>query len=351
MRKINAYNNSVWLADGERFEPFVDRAMAQPCPTAKDIAKIHRKAMKAASELLPFSAQMERLRVYGVEAGSGIDDPLLNNDVRTMESHILAGKPLAEAPRAIRSVAGKIGVVNILGPVDQRMSAELVKAGGTPLDWVSAALDSLLGNSSVGAIVLRFDSPGGAISGVEELATKTHDERPKKPIYGHADSLAASAALWLISACSMVIVTPGGNSGVIGSHGVYVMHVNEAEALKKEGYEVSMISAGKNKVEFSPYAPLSNDARAEAQSRVDAIYDKFTAALSKNLDISPATVRKDFGEGRVLSAEKALSVGMAHRVMPFESLILKLTGGKQQKVNGPSAEKLLALHEHEESEE
>ena len=56
-------------------------------------------------------------------------------------------------------------------------------------------------------------------------------------------------------------------------------------------------------------------------------HDKFTSALKRNRDTTMEDVRQNYGQGRVLSAEKALSVGMIDRILTFEELIGKLTGG------------------------
>ena len=355
MSKLTAYQGSIWLADGERFAPFITRAMAQPCPTAKDVGKMHRRAMKAAGEILPGNEPRGPLCVYGFDAGgkdcdiedwnlSVGDEPLIGNDGKQLSIK-------AEAPRAIRAVKGKIGVIPIYGPVDQRMTGELAKSGGTPLDFVSAALDALLANPSVGAIVLRFDSPGGSVSGVQELADKIYEARAEKPIYAIADSLAASAALWLASAATMLISTPGGGGATVGSVGVYVMHVDESAALEKDGIKVTMVSAGKYKTEFAPHAPMSDEARGHAQARVDGIHEQFMGALKRNRGTTLDNVRQNYGQGRVLTAQQALSVGMIDRVMSFSELISKLAGSGTPAPSGPSAAKLLALHEYEEEED
>jgi signal peptide peptidase SppA len=297
MLDLIPYQNSLWLADGERFQRFIHAALRRPCPSAETIREYHRHELQMAKDL-PGQA--------------------IQSDAASM----IIGK--TEAPRAIRAVKGKIGVIPVYGPVDQRMSGELAKAGGTSLTFVNAAFDALLSDPAIGAIVLRFDSPGGGVAGVQELADKIYAARPKKPCYAIADSLAASAAYWLASAASMVIATPGGD---VGSVGVYVMHVDQSGAMEKEGYKVTTIQAAKYKTEFSPYAPLSEDARAEAQARVDEIYAKFTSALARNFDVPIGDVRKNFGEGRVVGADKALAAGMAHRVMSFDELIAKLSGG------------------------
>lgn len=288
------YNGSLWLADGERFQRYIHAAMVRPCPTVEQIKAHARAELQAAKELPTFEAAANSVEIR------------------------------AEAPRAIRAVKGKVGVIPIYGPVDQRMSGELMKAGGTSLSFVNAAFDALINDPSIGAVVMRYDSPGGGVAGVQELADKIYGARKRKPIYAIADSMAASAAYWLASAASMVIATPGGD---VGSVGVYVMHVDKSAAMEKEGFKVTMVQSGKYKTEFSPYAPLSDDARAEAQARVDEIYTKFNAALSRNFDVPIGDVRKGFGQGRVVSADKALELGMAHRVMSFDELIGKLTGG------------------------
>ncbi len=332
-QKLRAYANSSWLVNGELFQPFVNRAVMQPCPSAKDVGKLRKRLDKAASTLEDGNAGISPpLRVYGFEAG-GYDDPL---ELATQ----------AEAPRAIRAIKGKVGVIPIYGPVDQKMSGELMKAGGTPLDFVSAALDSLLGNSGVGAIVLRMDTPGGSISGVQELSDKIFAARAEKPIYAIADSTAASAGLWLAAAATMFVATPGGGGSTVGSHGVYTMHVDESAAMEAEGVKVTMVSAGKYKTEFSPYGPISDESKAEAQAKVNNIYGEFTASLAKFRDKSPGHVRDNFGQGRMLTSAQALSVGMIDRILSFQSLMAKLTGVGVGST-GPSAEKLLLLHEYE----
>jgi signal peptide peptidase SppA len=228
------------------------------------------------------------------------------------------------AGRAIRTSRGKVGVIPVHGPIDQRMSSELMKLGGTSTEEVAAALDALLADSQVEAIVLHVDSPGGHIYGVEELSDRIFAARGRKKIYAAADSMAASAGYWIASAAETLIVTPGGD---VGSVGVYAAHVDQSKALEAEGLTVSLVSAGKYKVELSPYGPLAEEARGHLQEMVDTTYTKFTAALKRNRGVSLEAVRKDFGEGRLVPAAKALASKMVDRVLPFQDLMTKLTGG------------------------
>src|SRR5687767_8826330 len=74
--------------------------------------------------------------------------------------------------RAIRAQKGKVGIIPIHGPVEQRMSASLEKTGGTSLEEVGVAFDVLLADPQVASIVFHIDSPGGSSYGTEELADK-----------------------------------------------------------------------------------------------------------------------------------------------------------------------------------
>jgi signal peptide peptidase SppA len=318
MNSLNAYQNSIWLADSERFQRYIAAAIAKPCPTPAQVRERHKELMQLAKDLPGLALQ---------------GDDLMDLDETAIQTAFYAGLPApaisgvrAEAPRAIRATKGKVGVIPIYGPVAQRMTSEMEKAGGTPLDFVSAALDALLGNASVGAIVLRIDSPGGSVDGVQELADKIFAARAEKPIYAIADSCAASAALWLASAATMFISTPAGGGYTVGSCGVYVLHVDESEALEKEGLKVTFISAGKYKTEMNSYGAPSEEAIAAVETMVAGIYDNFVGALARNRGDTPANVRANYGQGRMLTAEKALAVGMIDRVMSYETLIAKLTG-------------------------
>jgi len=313
---IESYNNSIWLADGVRFDRYLRLAMARPCPSAAEVRSAHKSWCQAAADVVTVARQS-----------------VGKSDVP--DSH-------AELTR-INAVKGKIGVIPIYGPVDQRTSGELEKSGGTPLDFVSMAFDTLMDNPAVGAIVLRIDSPGGSVYGTEELSNRIFAARGRKPIYAIADSLAASAAYWIASSADMIVATPGGD---VGSVGVYVMHVDESAAMEKEGVRVTLVSAGQHKTEFSPYSPLSATAKAEAQARVDGTYEKFLNALKRNRGTSIENVRENYGKGRVLTAEKALAAGMIDRVLSFEQLIGKLGGSASAASRGPSADFLRAKAQH-----
>lgn len=292
------FANTIWLAEPTLFAQVVSRVQnAGRCYTPREVADARQHAM-------------------------GSIDGFVANAITATGQTINA--EIAEPAKAIRAVKGKVGVIPVWGPVQQRMSSELMKAGGTPLDFVSRAFDRMMSDPSIGAIVMHFDSPGGSSFGVEELSTKIYNARGSKPIYSMADSCAASAAYWLATSADMVICTP---SGLVGSVGVYIMHIDESKALADAGIAVTMVSAAKYKTELASHAPLSEDAKANLQRHVDAIYESFVGALKRNRNTTVDNVRTGYGQGRVMNATDALAAGMCDRCMSYEDLMARLTGG------------------------
>lgn len=306
MRVNDVLRDKSWLIEQSAFPLLLARVLAhKSCPTAKEFAKSHRRRLEEAKAAPTRAVQ-----------GLGGDD--------AEEVRLASESP---STKSIRAVSGKVGVVGVHGPISQRLTPEAEKAGGTSLEEVQYAFDALLADNSVEAIVLHFDSPGGGIYGLEELSDRIFAARSEKKCYAMVDSMACSAAYWLASACGTLVCTPGGD---VGSVGVYCVHVDESKQLEAEGVKLTVVKAGKFKAEMASCEPLSDAARDHLQEVVDEDYGKFCKALSRNRNCSVADVRNNFGQGRAVSADKALAAGMIDRVMSFSDLMAKLLGKKAE---------------------
>ena len=231
-----------------------------------------------------------------------------------------------------RPSAGSVQVIPIFGVISQRLSMMSEMSGGTSTERIAAAFSQAVNDPAVGSIVLQIDSPGGGVYGVAELSDQIRAARSSKPIVAVADAQAASAAYWIASAADEISVTP---SGEVGSIGVWTAHEDWSQALAAEGIAVSLISAGKYKVEGNPYEPLGEDARAAIQSRVDDYYKLFTGAVAKGRGVSVSDVRAGFGEGRMVGAQEAVKLGMADRVETMDQAVSRLSGnGKRRSGTG-----------------
>ena len=95
------------------------------------------------------------------------------------------------------SRSGSIAILPVMGVICQRVGMMEEASGGVSTEEIGANLDALVNDKTVASIVMLFDSGGGSVYGVEELARKMASLRARKPITGMIDSVCASAAYWL----------------------------------------------------------------------------------------------------------------------------------------------------------
>jgi capsid assembly protease len=254
-----------------------------------------------------------------VEARMGMresSDGLTAKDIARLEARAAAEK--------LDPANGAIGVIPLFGVISRRASL-LDGSGGVSLERVSRDFNTMLVEPAVSTIILNIDSPGGAVSGVQEFAAEVYKARRKKEIIALADTMAASAAYWIGSAATKFYATP---SSDVGSIGVIGIHADESKANEKDGINYTVITAGEYKAELQPYSPLTADARAMLQARADAVYDTFTGDVAKHRGTTQPRVKADYGKGRVIRAPDALATGMIDRITTFKEIVQELTATK-----------------------
>lgn len=229
-----------------------------------------------------------------------------------------------------QQVQGSIAVLPLYGAIMQRanMVSDVSGGGATSTQQFTRALREAVENPAVESIIIDIDSPGGSVFGTPELAGEIYRARAQKPIIGIANSLCASAAYWIGSQCSEIYCTP---SGQVGSIGVYRCHEDISKALEEDGVSVTMISAGRYKVEGNPYEPLSDAARENLQKMVNDSYEMFVAEIARGRGVSVASVKNGMGEGRCLSASDALQARMIDGIATFDEVVAKCGGGGSKK--------------------
>jgi capsid assembly protease len=220
--------------------------------------------------------------------------------------------------------AGMVAVLPLYGVIIPRATMLSEMSGGTSLERFSAQLQAAVDNPDVGSILIDIDSPGGSVSLVAETAEKIREAASRKPVYAIANALMASAAYHLGSQATELIASP---SSLVGSIGVFTVHDDLSAAAAKAGVKRTYIAAGKKKVWGNPFEPLSEEAHAEIQALVDEAYEMFVADVAKGRGVSKSDVRNGFGEGGVVSARKAVALGMADRVATFEQTLGRLVRG------------------------
>lgn len=226
---------------------------------------------------------------------------------------------------------GSVMVLPLYGIINQRSAGDFSGPSGTSVQQFTQQFRQAMNDPNVKAIVIDIDSPGGTVSGVDELATEIYNARKQgtKKITAISNCLCASAAYWIASQANEVCVSP---SSLTGSIGVYQLHEDDSTALESLGVKMSFISAGKYKTEGNSFEPLGDGARAAMQSMVDDFYGLFTKAVARGRGVAVKAVVNGFGEGRVLTAQDAVKQGLADRIATFDEVL-----GKYGVKQSPSA--------------
>jgi protease-4 len=197
-----------------------------------------------------------------------------------------------------------VGVLQIEGTIDDSRSvtSELKRFKEAP--WIKA-------------VVVRIDSPGGAVAPTQEIFDELQKTKKKKPLIASMGSMATSGGYYVASACDKIIANPGTLTGSIG----VIMQLNNVEELmKKVGVKGYNIKSGVNKDIGSPFQPLSPEGKEILQSLVDNVYSQFVAAVAKGRGMNEAQVRK-LADGRVYSGAQAKELGLVDQFGTLDDAI------------------------------
>jgi len=227
----------------------------------------------------------------------------------------LVGTERASSPNGISASEG-VGILPIHGPIFGKANMMTEMSGATSIEKMQQDFRGLMQNDLVSSILLDIDSPGGVSDLVMEMGEEIRDARETKPIYAIANTMAGSAAYWLASQATQLLVTP---SGSVGSIGVYAVHTDESHKNRMEGIDTTIIKAGRFKAELME--PLTAEAKGHVQKMVDETYEGFIEAVAAGRKTTTENVRSNYGEGRMLSAKEALKLGMVDGVATFDSVL------------------------------
>jgi signal peptide peptidase SppA len=197
-------------------------------------------------------------------------------------------------------------------------SSGLISYEGFKVQVAAAARDP-----NTKAILLDLESPGGEAIGAFEAAAAVREAAKSKTVVAVANGMAASAAYAIASAASRVVVPP---TGMVGSIGVVMMHLDFSKYLEGEGVKPTLIFAGAHKVDGNPYEPLPESVRAEWQQEVDSFYQQFVATVAAGRrGLSDQGIRST--EARMFKGDAAVAAGLADSVGTFEEVLADLSRG------------------------
>lgn len=179
----------------------------------------------------------------------------------------------------------------------------------TGYPYVTAAVKRGVSDTTIKAIVLDINSPGGMVRGCSECGDAIAEAAKIKPVIAYAQDTAASAAYWLAAQSTELHVS---NTGEVGSIGVITGHWDESEWLKQMGIKYTPLFAGERKADMSPYLPINDEAKAAMQKRLNAVYAEFISAVAKGRGMNGDDIRNT--QAAMFASQESVRIGLADRV-------------------------------------
>jgi ClpP class serine protease len=238
--------------------------------------------------------------------------------------------------------ADGVALIQVLGTLVQRGSGMDAMSGLESYDVIGAKLDAAMADPMVRGILFEVDSDGGEGAGLFDLAARVRAADAIKPVTAHSNEKAFSAAYGLAAAAGELYVAP---TGMVGSVGVRMLHVDQSTYDAKRGLVYTPIFAGAHKDDFSPHAPLSDAAAAEAQGMVDRLYQTFVAHVANVRGISEDTVRAT--EAGILHPDQAEANGMVDGTATLGEALASLRKRMTDKQNAPFYQRAAGAHTKE----
>ncbi|MCG8616436.1 MAG: signal peptide peptidase SppA [Desulfobacterales bacterium] len=192
---------------------------------------------------------------------------------------------------------GNIGVVEVVGPI--MSSKEVIED-----------LRLFREDESIGAIILRIDSPGGGIGPSQEVYRELMKTRDVKPVVASMGSVAASGGYYIAAAAQGIVANPG---TITGSIGVIMEYANLMKIAEKIGISPVVIKSGEFKDMGSPLRELKEGEKALFQSLVDELHGQFVsdAAKARNME---EKVMAELADGRIYTGQTALKLKLVDRL-------------------------------------
>lgn len=204
-----------------------------------------------------------------------------------------------------------------------REKIALIRIEGVIFDSreVTKALQRYGDDPRIKAILLRIDSPGGAVAPSQEIydALIKIQQAGEKKIITSMGTVAASGGYYIASATDVIIANPGTLTGSIG----VIMELTNVEGLlHKVGVESVTIKSGKNKDVGSPFRKMKKEERALLQDVLKDVHNQFIEAVSQGRSLEIESVRM-LADGRIFTGRQAKEVGLIDELGSLEAAIEK----------------------------
>ena len=200
----------------------------------------------------------------------------------------------------------RVGVVEIKGVIGGG-------AGGVDGPTVLKQLRRFTEDGGLKAVVIRIDSPGGAVGTSQEIHDEVKRLAAKKTVVCSMGDLAASGGYYIAVACPKIVATPG---TLTGSIGVISQFPNFRGLVERFDVKMETVKSGPLKDAGNPFRDMTPEDRAYWQALINGVYEQFVAAVAAGRN-KPVDEIRPVADGRVISGQEAQRLGLVDQLGNF----------------------------------
>lgn len=213
--------------------------------------------------------------------------------------------------------AGKIARISLRGIISSSVPGHI---GETMVDDIKLQLRQAVRDSSVKAIVLAIDSPGGEVTASDIIYNAVRDARKVKPVIVSMGSMAASGGYYISCGGSYLMAN---DTTFTGSIGVIISTFRYNDLLGKIGVEPVVFKSGAFKDMLSGEREMTPAEKDYIQGLVMQTYGKFVGIVAKERKIPEDQLRSGIADGRVVSGKDALAAKLIDALGEVEDAYAK----------------------------
>lgn len=202
----------------------------------------------------------------------------------------------------------KVALVHLEGPIMiSKTSSTLFGTTGTTAGILND-LKKIKEDSSIKAVIIEINSPGGAVVASQEVANAVNEIG--KPSIAVIREVGASGGYWVASAADMIVAS---ELSITGSIGVISSYLEFSGLMDRYGVDYERLVAGQRKDLGTPYRDLSSEEKAVLQSKLNIIHEHFINDVARNRNLDVEKVKK-VATGEFYLGSEALELGLVDRL-------------------------------------
>jgi len=186
---------------------------------------------------------------------------------------------------------------------------------------VISEIEDYAKDSSIKAVILRVNSPGGGVAPSQEIYEEVLKLKKKKKVIVSMGAVAASGGYYIAAPADKIIANAG---TLTGSIGVIMELPNVKGLMEKIGIEAQVIKSGRHKDIASVFKSLTAEEKNILQTVLDDVHDQFIEAVAESRNMESEVVRK-LSDGRIFTGRMAKEIGLVDELGNLQDAI-KIAG-------------------------